>query len=69
LQVLRRVRNALLDLVRELVDRAFPLSEDVDDLGPPAVAECTRYRRLRIEQRSLRRAACHIFNSSLEDLK
>ena len=49
LQMLRGVGDALPNLVRQLVDRAFPLGEHVDDLGSPPAAERLRDRRQRIE--------------------
>ena len=69
LQVLRGVRDALRDLTRELLDRALPLIEDVDDLRPPTAPERLRDRRQRIEQRHLRRTTRHILKLSLEYLK
>ena len=36
---MRGVGDGLIDLARELVDRAFALREHVDDLGPPAAPE------------------------------
>src|SRR5213076_1495551 len=60
MQVLRRVRGALRDLVRDLLDRALTLREQIDDLRPAAAAERLRHRRERIEQGHLRCATRHI---------
>ena len=65
-QVLRRVRDALRDLVRDLLDRALALREQIDDLRPAAAAERLRHRRERVEQGHLRCATRHIFKLSLE---
>src|SRR6187549_509772 len=69
MQVLRRVRDALRDLVRDLVNRALALREQIYDLGPPAAAERLCHRRQRVEQCHLRCATCHILKLSLELLK
>ena len=60
MQVLRRVRDALRDLVRDLLDRALALREQIDDLRPAAAAERLRHRRERVEQGHFRCATCHI---------
>src|SRR6266496_6693200 len=65
-QVLGGVRDALRDLVRDLLDRALALREQIDDLRPAAAAERLRHRRERVEQRHLRCATCHILKLSLE---
>ena len=66
MQVLRRVRDALRDLVRDLVDRALALREQIDDLRPAAAAERLRHGRERVEQGHFRCATCHILKLSLE---
>jgi hypothetical protein len=43
MQVLRGVRGALRDFVRDLVDRALALREQIDDLRPAAAAERLRH--------------------------
>src|SRR5207245_6552351 len=65
-QVLRGVRDALRDLVRDLLDRTLALRKQIDDLRPATAAERLRHRRERVEQRHLRCATCHILNLSLE---
>ena len=59
LQVLRRVRDALGDLVRDLLDRALALREHIHDLRPAAAAERLRHRRERVEQGHLRGPIAH----------
>src|ERR671919_2983865 len=59
LQVMRGVGDALLDLARQLVDRALALGENVDDLGATAVANRLRNRGERIEERGLRGTCSH----------
>src|SRR5437660_12506620 len=66
MQVLRGIRDALRDLVRDLLDRTLTLREQIDDLRPAAAAERLRDRRQRVEQRHLRCAACHMHKLSLE---
>src|SRR5213594_4362887 len=66
MQVLRRVRDALRDFVRDLLDRALALREQIDDLRPAAASERLRYRRERVEQGHFRCATRHILKLSLE---
>ena len=67
LQVVGGVGEALLDLGRDLLDRALPLGEHVDDLGPPPAAKRLGYRRERIEEGGLG-SSTHTFKLSLEYL-
>ena len=69
LQMLRGVGDALVDLARDLLDRAFALRKQVDDLSATAAPQRLRDRRQSVEQRRLRRTTGHIFKLSLEDLK
>jgi hypothetical protein len=66
MQVLRGIRGALRDLVRDLLDRALALREQIDDLCPAAAAERLGHGRERVEQGHLRCATCHIRKLSLE---
>ena len=59
LQVLRRVRDRLRDLIGDLLDRPLALREHVDDLRAPPAAERLRNRRQAVEQGRLRLATCH----------
>src|SRR6185437_9633568 len=67
--MLRRVRHALRDLTRELLDRALALRENVDDLRASPASECLRHGRLRIEERRLCSTAAHVPKLSLEYLR
>src|SRR5204862_1649112 len=69
LQVLRGVGNALRDLACNLLDRALPLRQQIDDLRPPAATERLRNRGERIEQRRFRSTAPHLVKLSLEYLR
>src|SRR5438132_8944622 len=59
-EMVRGIRNALADLIREVVHRPLPLSEHVDDLGAVSVAERLRHRSQPLEERVLRRPVCHL---------
>jgi hypothetical protein len=48
LQVLAGVRDALADLVREVLHPALALGEDIHQLGAPAVAERLGHRCERV---------------------
>src|SRR5437764_9293592 len=67
--MLRGVRDALVDLARDLLDRALPLREQIDDLRPPSASQRLRNRRQRVEQGRFRRTTRHILKVSLEYLK
>jgi hypothetical protein len=67
-QMLGRVRGALPNLRRDLVDGALPLRENVDNLCPTTTPQRRRDRRERVEQRALRRLITHKFNLILEYL-
>src|SRR2546430_5015444 len=67
LQVMGGVGEALVDLDRDLLDRALALGEYVHDLGAAATAERLRHRGERIEQGALS-SPTHIFKLSLEYL-
>ena len=58
-EMVRGVRDALADLVREFLDRPLALGEHVDDLGAVSVAERLRHRSQRVEERVLGRPVCH----------
>ena len=68
LQVVRGVGNALIDLGRDLLDRALALGEQVHYLSTSATAERLRHRGERIEQRIFC-SSTHIFKLSLEYLR
>jgi hypothetical protein len=53
LQVMRGIGDALLDLARQLVDRALALREHVDDLGAAAVTNRLGNRGECVEERGL----------------
>jgi hypothetical protein len=65
-QVLRRVRDALRDLVRELLDRALALREHIYDLRPAPIPERLADGGEGVEQGKLCRPAVHKFNLVLE---
>src|SRR5439155_7720493 len=58
-QMVRRVGDALPDLLGDVVDRALPLSEDVDDLSAPTTAQRLCYLCEALEQGVLRDAVTH----------
>ena len=64
--MLGRVRQALADLVRDLLDRTLALREHVDDLRPAAAPQGLRNGRKRVEERSLRSSLTHNFKLTLE---
>src|SRR5207247_1778800 len=66
MQVLRRVRDALRDLGRDLLDRALALREQIDDLRPAAAAERLRHGRERVEPGYLRCATRPMLKFTLE---
>jgi hypothetical protein len=59
-EMVRCVRDALADLGGALLDRTLTLSEHVDDLRAVTVAEGTRDRRQRVEERVLRGPVAHV---------
>ena len=58
--MVRRVRDGLTDLAREVLDRPLALREHIDDLGPVAVAQRLRDGREGSEERVLRRPLAHL---------
>ena len=68
-EMLGGVRDALRDLVRDLLDGTLTLRQQVDDLRPAAATQRLCCGCERIEQRRLRRGTCHVFKLSLEYLK
>ena len=69
LEVMRRVGDALADLLAELLDRALSLGEHVNDLGAAPVAERLRDGGERVEESRLRSLSPHILKLSLEYLR
>jgi hypothetical protein len=65
-QMVRGGGHALSDLRCDLLDRAFALREQIDDLGAPPAAKCRANRSERVEQRALGLTAIHIFKLILE---
>ena len=66
---MRRVGDALADLLAELLDRALSLGEHVDDLGAAPVPERLRDGGERVEESRLRSLSLHILKLSLEYLR
>ncbi len=58
-EVGRGVGDALADLARHLLDRAFPLVEEVHDLGPAAARERLAHLGKGIEELVLGRPRAH----------
>jgi hypothetical protein len=66
---MRRVGDALADLLAELLDRALSLGEHVDDLGAAPIPERLRDGGERVEESRLRSLSLHILKLSLEYLR
>jgi uncharacterized membrane protein YccC len=66
---MRRVGDALADLLAELLDLALSLGEHVDDLGAAPVPERLRDGGERVEESRLRSLSLHILKLSLEYLR
>jgi hypothetical protein len=58
-EVVRRVRHGLVDLARDVLDRALALRQEVDDLGPPPAGEGLRHLGEAFVQRVLGDSVTH----------
>jgi hypothetical protein len=58
-QMVRGVGDALSELGRHVLDRSFPLRQQVDDLRPPAARQRLPHRSQRLEERILRFPRTH----------
>ena len=64
-QMMGGVGDALADLRRHVLDRPFPLRQQVDDLRPPPARQRLAHRSQRLEERFLGRPRTHESNVRL----